>query len=341
MARIFTWTGRGGDGGGTAWLQKQFESSYIFTGTPEMANVPEMGGNCLEMPMGGCGLRLASGTLSDIYIGMRVKPKGWGDGSRLLAFQVGTTPMATVRRYGYSTGPPFPCFYGYRGDDATLLGGGAIPAAWDGVYYVEVYYKPDPTSGRLVIKINGRIDCDYTGQTVAASQTTFDELWLGGGYGNDYVGWYINDIVVDNANWPGMCNMAVLAPDGVGNANQWSPSAGANWECVDEKIPSPTDYNHINSAAQVDSFAVEALPAAAVAVKSVNVHVFPVKEGTPTPTQVAPLLRTGSTDYEGSGGVAGIYMKDIKTIWEENPNTTDPWAVSEVNAMEMGYKSAT
>jgi hypothetical protein len=284
---------------------------------------------------------LLAGTISEVYVGFRVMPQASDTGARLLAFYNTGVAMATVRREGFGTGNPFPFFYGYRGDDVTILGGGGLPANYGKVMYVEVYYKPHASSGRLVIKINGRIDCDYTGQTVTGSQSVFHELWIGGGSLNDYVGFYINDIVVDDANWPGMCNMAVLAPNEAGAAAQWTPHPAPNWECVNDKIPTSDEYTSVNSDAQVDSFGVESLPAEAAKVKSMNVHVFPAKEGVPTTTQIKPLLRTSSTDYEGAGIAPATVFKDVKNIWEENPYTNNPWEVGEINAMEIGYKSAT
>ena len=340
MARIFTWTGRAGDSGGLSHLMRQFDGYYSNVA---VANVPMMGGTCLHISLYG-GVKIALPTSSEIYISMLVSPTSITYGQKLLEFCLSTTVLATVNRKVVY--PDFPSFRGYRGNGTTDVGGGGVfvDSSLYGPYFVEVYYKPHVSSGRLVIKVNGVTDCDYTGQTVPASQSTLDTIWVGCGAGAYYTVWHINDIVVDDANWPEVTTMAVIAPNAVGNKNQWIKSAtsGENYECVDDKIIVSTDYNATNEAAKIDSFGAEPLPSEAAAVKSVNVHAFAVKEGSPTPTTVKPLIRTGSTDYPASTGKApGIAMKDIPGIWGQNPYTASPWEVSEVNAMEIGYKSDT
>ena len=54
----------------------------------------------------------------------------------------------------------------YRGAGTTFVGGGNIfiDDRTDMAWYIEVYYKPDATNGGLVTKINGVMDCDYTGK---------------------------------------------------------------------------------------------------------------------------------------------------------------------------------
>ena len=344
MARIFTWTGRGGDGG-NALVAKQFDGQYTYLATPVFANIALMGGYCLSLPSGACGVKIAFSAKGEIYIGMRIMPQSQDTGSRLFTFNSGTTILAQIARYNYGTGVPFPGVYCYRGAGTTFVGGGNIfiDDRTDMAWYIEVYYKPDATNGRLVTKINGVVDCDYTGNTVPASQTTLDNIWIGMGYANATVGWYVNDIVVDDANWPGVVNFAVLPPTGAGNSAQWSPSAGSdNFACVDESPPTLADYNKTNTADQTDSFAATNLPAAADVVKSVNVKVFALKEQAPTPTTVKALVRTGSTptNYVGDAVAPDIYFTEIEKIWEQNPYTSSGWLVSEVNSMEIGYKSA-
>lgn len=107
MARIFTWTGRGGDGG-NALVAKQFDGQYTYLATPVFANIALMGGYCLSLPSGACGVKIAFSANGEIYIGMRIMPQAQDTGSRLFTFNSGTTILAQIARYNYGTGVPFP-----------------------------------------------------------------------------------------------------------------------------------------------------------------------------------------------------------------------------------------
>ena len=80
MARIFTWTGRGGDGG-NALVAKQFDGQYTYLATPVFANIALMGGYCLSLPSGACGVKIAFSAKGEVFIGMRIMPQCPGYGA--------------------------------------------------------------------------------------------------------------------------------------------------------------------------------------------------------------------------------------------------------------------
>lgn len=346
MARIFTWTGRGGDIGQAALL-KIFTKSRIQGALPGLSYVAAMGGYCISLNSFGASAGLDLGSAkSEIYLGFRLMRTSHYTGDSVLEFILGSTSLANFRITGAGQSTPrFPRFAVYSGHSGTWLANSSIVPFLNNkvdTAYVEVYYKPAASGGRWVVKVNGRTVMDFTGDTVPGSESTLDTVHFGTGLYTNDIYFYYNDIVVDDADWPGMCQMAQLSPNGAGNYAQWVPSVSPNWDCVDECPPSKTDFNKTNTADDSDSFSVADLPGEAVTVNGVSVWVWGLKENAPTPTQIKPLVRTGSTptDYLGSGVTAGVYDTFISGFWAVNPYTSQPWSLAEVNGMEIGVKSA-
>ena len=344
MARIFTWTGRGGDVG-QALLVKQFTKSRIQSTWPKMSYIAKMGGYCIDINNFGAsaGVNLGSAK-SEIYVAFRVMRSSYYSSNLMLEFMLGSTYLGTMSVLGGGTSQPqFPKLAVYSAHNGTLLTtGGRFDANNVDVFFVEVYYKPAASGGRWIVKLNGRTAIDFTGDTVPGTESTVDTVHFGaGGYTNN-IYFYYNDIVIDDANWPGMCQMVQLAPTGAGNYAQWVPTTSPNWDCVNECPPSKADSNKTNTADDSDSFAVADLPVEVATVNGVSIWAWGLKENAPTPTQIKALVRTGSTptDYVGSGVTAGIYDTFISGFWATNPYTAQPWVLSEVNGMEIGVKSA-
>jgi hypothetical protein len=344
MARIFTWTGRGGDVG-QALLVKQFTKSRIQSTYPKMSYIAKMGGYCIDINNFGASAGVDLGSAkSEIYVAFRVMRSSYYSSNLMLEFMLGSTYLGTMSVLaGGISQPQFPKLAVYSAHNGTLLTtGGRFDANNVDVFFVEVYYKPAASGGRWIVKLNGRTAIDFTGDTVPGTESTVDTVHFGaGGYTNN-IYFYYNDIVIDDANWPGMSQMVQLAPTGAGNYAQWVPTTSPNWDCVNECPPSKADSNKTNTADDSDSFAVADLPVEVATVNGVSIWAWGLKENAPTPTQIKALVRTGSTptDYVGSGVTAGIYDTFISGFWATNPYTTQPWVLSEVNGMEIGVKSA-
>lgn len=326
---------------------RQFFTLREYTGYPKMAYHEAMGGYCMSLGFWGMGAKIPLGSAkSEIYIAFRAMPSQDGAGDFLLAPRLSTTNLGALRRFGMGGSTlQIPYLAAYRNLDSTLLQTSTsefVPV--DRLYAAlfEIYYKPHSSSGRWIVKVNGVTAIDYTGNTVPGSESTVDSLWFGDPQYTRDVYWLINDIVVDDANWPGHYQMAVLPPTGAGNSTQWDPTTSPNWDCVNEQPPLLTgDYNKTNTSDEKDSFAAQNLPAAAAAVNGVSVIAHILKEGSPTPTQVKALVRTGSTptDYVGSGVAADTVPKVAQAFWAVNPYTSTGWTLDEVNGMEVGYQA--
>lgn len=210
--------------------------------------------------------------------------------------------------------------------------------------WIELYFLAGTSTGKAQMRINGELIIDFTGN-------------VGTGAGVNRVRWgtsfaqyphsYYDHFVIDDANQIGFSKVKSLFTSGIGSSTQFTPSTSPNWECVNEAATEASwapnlesDYNHINSVDQKDFFAHEDLPAEAAGVKCVALRTRAFKNGAPTPTNITPLIKTGGSEYSGDNVVAAAISNHGNKIWETNPNTVNPWTPAEVNALEVGYKSA-
>ena len=225
----------------------------------------------------------------------------------------------------------------------TLLAAGTKSLMPSVDYHIQIYVYIHDTAGRFVVKVDGIIDIDYTGDTKSLSSDQINQVGFGSRNASDegcFRG-YIDDFVLDNAAYSGRSFIAGLVPNGAGYSTQWTPSAGSNYACVDEVPPSDADYVYTNTVGNVDTYALSDLPGTAVAVKAVQVQTRARKEGVASPQNLDLAVRTTGGDYfSADKALTTSFAPHLWNLWELNPGTAAAWTVSEVNAMEAGVKAA-
>jgi hypothetical protein len=223
--------------------------------------------------------------------------------------------------------------------ETTLVATGTTALGFSTTHLIEVRVKVADSGGIIQVKLNGVLDIDYSGDTKPGTNTQFDILRIAG-TGSAYAhGWW-DDLVVDDAAWIGDTKIQGIRPTAAGNAAQWTPSAGANFQCVDEVPPDDADYVETNTAAILDTHGFGDLVGSIESIKCVQVHARSVKEGAPTPQNLQLAVRSGATDYfSGNKAVPAAAPKGLFNIWETDPNTAAAWLASGVNAAEFGYKA--
>jgi len=206
-------------------------------------------------------------------------------------------------------------------------------------YLVEVYVYIHDTSGRFQIKVDGITVLDFTGDTRNAGTGVITQFCMG--Y-DSLIGSaataYIDDVVLDDANWIGDTAVLGLSPDGAGATTQWDPSTGSNYACVDEVPQSDTDYVSTNVNDEIDTYTLANLPTVQ-SVKAVQVMARARKEGVSTPQNIALVARIGGTDYPSSDHALSTAFIGHTNLWQNNPNTAAAWTESEVNSLQAGVKS--
>jgi hypothetical protein len=239
----------------------------------------------------------------------------------------------------------------YRGggDSGTNLGEsatGLITAnTW---FHLEFKATIDDTAGIAVVRING---------ITALSLSSLDTRNGGGAYVNR-IGFggidgistlYVDDVYVCdttgtyNNDFIGDASVVALYPDGAGQYSEWTPSAGSNWQNVDEQ-GTPNDDTDYNSAGDVntrDLYNMTPLPITSGAVHGVKIDGTLKKTDTGT-RGVKLMMRNGTTETESSEfPLNTAYTRHESIVYETNPHTSAPFTIAEVNAIQMGQKVST
>ncbi len=246
-------------------------------------------------------------------------------------FKSGSTILVDIKRNG-SSGR----IEAYRG--STIIATGTIVLNVNQLYHLQIRANIHDTTGVVQVKVDGVLDLDFSGDTKPGADTTINAFQMGQTTINPMTIQFDN-LVVDAAAWPGKTNIQAIRPSGAGNSTQWTPSAGANWDCVDEVPVSDADNVVTNANDQVDLYAAGNLAGTIDSVVCVQVQARAVKEGVATPQNLALGVRTGATDYFSSDKVIPTAAKSVFNLWAQNPNTAASWTKTEVDGVEIGIKS--
>jgi len=272
---------------------------------------------------------------SEYYVAFRYRPIGTGNGHRnVISFYNVETRLGTVKHENDTSGP----LKVLDGSD-NVLATGSANLTKDTTYLVEVRFKPGTTDGIFQVKVDGVLDIDFSGNVGTSLQ--IDSIRIGYITTFLYSGMYVDNVVVDDAGWPGNTLIRALVPTGAGNSTQWTPSSGSNWECVDEIPASDSDYVNTDTMDQVDLYAAGELPSEANNVKCVQVQIRAMREGNSLNVQrLRAAVRTNNIDYFSDFlAVPTTNPVGLVNLWENNPNTGLAWTLAEVNAMEIGMKA--
>lgn len=208
-------------------------------------------------------------------------------------------------------------------------------------HYIEWKVKIDNTVGTVHVHLDGTEVLALTGQdtqqTANAYATTVNFEYPG--YGNYYDDFYLCDDAGSlNNDFLGDVKIETLYPDGAGNSTQWTPSAGNNYDCVNETIQNDdTDYVEESTVNDIDLYTYGALATSSGTVKATQANLIARKTDAGA-RQIREKTRTGGTNYSGATQtLSGGYI-DYREIREVDPNTTVAWTIAGVNGAEYGVE---
>lgn len=148
-----------------------------------------------------------------------------------------------------------------------------------------------------------------------------------------------DDFVIGDAEITDVLKVEDLVPDSAGDNTDWTPSAGSNFQNVEE-VPKDGDttYNETSTLNNIDLYNMGALSVitANVAGVQVNLDVRPTA-GTPS---LRTKVKTGTTTADGATqGTADTSNYDtFSEIEEVDPDTAIAWTVGGVNGMQCGLE---
>lgn len=201
-------------------------------------------------------------------------------------------------------------------------------------------------AGFATLYIDGQQVLTYSGNTAGNIDTVYFGGRIGGGSGWG-VSAYFDDFYVDTATGetdvaPSSKRFLFSLASAAGADAQWTPSAGSNFQNVDDSgaPDGDTTYNKAASAALKDTFntANITLPADHV-IRAAIVLAIVKRTDAGTASQIKLHSYDGATYQEGSVQTPGT---SYNTLWERQTLQPDgsAWGESDFNLMEFGLSSA-
>ncbi len=253
-----------------------------------------------------------------------------------LRFQEGTTVHVDVR-------------FNSSGNLVVTNGSGTVlatssrvfsPSVW---YHIEAKVKVHSSTGTYEIRIDGVAISDLTGSGANTRNggtgviTRIDSAYVGPNF-------YIDDyLILDttgalNNDFPGDNKITTIFPVGAGAHTDFAPSTGSNWQNVDDNPEdADTTYNESNTPGDIDTFNMTNVTDAS-SILGVG-HTIMHRKTDAGVRQIAAVLRdSANADHVGTTITESTSYAGSEEFYEIDPNTSSPWAQSNLNASEFGYK---
>lgn len=273
------------------------------------------------------------GALTEFYVAASFYFTGWASNLIIFNFRSSNTSIVSLRSINISS-------------RLSVYVGGSIVASgtfWPNLnawMMFELHIKIG-SSGLIHLRVNGLDDIVYSGATNTLGSSV-DNLQIAGANWNGY----IDDLIINdttgpiNNSWMGGAKVVGLRPIGPGSSASWTPSVGANWQCVDEAPISQTDYVEANVVGTLDLYDLDNLPSGVcsnVSVLGLKVFNSAMRSGI-TVSYIENAIRTNSANvYTPNFEVPSVpYV--FCSLWDLNPITGTTWTYTDVNALESGVK---
>ena len=251
-----------------------------------------------------------------------------------------------------------------NGTRGTYTGTSSVPITLNTWNYVEVKCNPKASAlaGENQVRLNGVVVIDVPAGTNTIGDSIYNamgitSLLLAGGYriSNNVVGvngalvYYDDFYLADNTgsvnnDFLGDIRIETIYPTAAGDVTQFTPTTGANWQCVSE-TPENGDTSYVAGVTPgtKDLYQVNDLSTNPTLVHGIQISTIARKDDAGNRV-ISPIVKSGGVEYDHTAtnafGLADGYTLHLD-LWETNPNGNVLWTGSTINAMQLGIKVVT
>lgn len=271
---------------------------------------------------------------------------------------IATGSTLTGNIFGISDDTNYTDRFTLRLNNATLQGakagvsfGSSLAVTTGQWHLIELYVIVGPSNDNYNVIVDG-VDL---GSSSSAAGYSYDRITWGffGHGGSPTVDVLFDDIAVNNTagsyqnGAPGKGKIVHLRPNAAGDSSSWTPSAGSNYQCVDEVIPNDdTDYVSSSTTNQEDYYNVEA--SGLIGTETINVVAVSQRSKSITSSSTISVgaMKTegGTKAVSGTVNVGTSYnthssdsSPTYNLITYQDPDGSN-WTPSTVDTMQIGIK---
>lgn len=240
------------------------------------------------------------------------------------------------------------CLFGFESDlrGKVWINGGssASPSpimAFNSWNFIQIKLHVAAVGGYYEIWVNGVLEHTFTGDTQITANAYVNQWALFNSGGEKFDNIIVYDEDPSSEPFARTLETRIYAEMVTGDESvAWTPSAGSNWQNVDEQ-PNDGDTSYNATLSLVDDvLTCQTSVPAGNTVYAVAVE-FDARKDDPGTAILAPLIEVDGTSYEGdAAGLTTSYQR-FRTIWTENPATGNLWTVAQANAANIGYRRTT
>ena len=306
------------------------------------------------------GRQMSVGSLSEVYlaVGLRVDSfvstantyPTWSPAMFIIQFLEGST-----RHVAVALRAPSNTVTAVRGNNP----GTEVAASATGLiaanqwYLLQVYVKIADSGGRVVVKVDGVTQVDFTGDTRNGATGVINSIVLGQqtygpGDGSSFPNTWFDDFCINDTtgsaetSYPAGGAVLYLKTNGNGNSSQLVGSdsdSTDNYLLVQDVPPNTATYVESITHDNEDTYAVDDVPAPYVSVRLVQPIMYAALAAAGT-GNADMVLRSGGADYEDAAAQAlgtdyAFYRGDVRYV---DPADSSGWTPTKVNALQPGPK---
>ena len=133
-------------------------------------------------------------------------------------------------------------------------------------------------------------------------------------------------------------DVETLRPNAAGTNTDWTPSAGANYACVNEETPDEDDsYVYTTANNRHDSYNLQDHTNGSGNIS--NVRVYARAKSLTAGRDIAIEIVVSATTYTGAKQTLTIGYVDYYEDWAQNPAGPADWTWSDIDALEAGVRN--
>lgn len=211
-------------------------------------------------------------------------------------------------------------------------------------YYIEIKIFLDNSAGTVDVKVDETSVLSLSSQDTLYGPTANVAAVRFYGNNNATYHWTYDDIYICddsgsvNNDFLGDCSVLAIFPNAAGDATDWTPDSGNNYERVDE-AESDDDTTYVESSTSTDEDLYNYGSVSGLStIHGLQINTT-LRETGAEPYSVYHSCKSGTTTSKGSAiPVGSVVYAHAERILEQDPDTSTAWILAGVNAAQFGIE---